>query len=271
MIDKSVNDKNPRPKYLWRYVSLDKLIDLLRTEELFFTPLSAYEKSDPFEGYQPRVVIESYLRVWQQHKETMKMVPHYDEEMRAKIEEYPQMMLERYKRIIKASMVVNCWHSNDYESEAMWRLYSESGKGIVIKTDIESLKAALEDDQCNKVTINMGIVKYVNFLDKTLDFGDCVVGDFNPNKTHPLLKRLSYKHEEELRLFITREVIDERQSEWYYERVKINPKRLVMKIITSPFAPELFFDSVRAVCLNYGIEDSKIRKSVLLNPDLLFQ
>lgn len=38
---------------LWRYLSLDKLVDLLSTSELFFTPLAAFAKSDPFEGYLP--------------------------------------------------------------------------------------------------------------------------------------------------------------------------------------------------------------------------
>lgn len=45
---------------LWRYLSLDKLIDLLSTSELFFTPLAVFAKSDPFEEYLPSVALDAH-------------------------------------------------------------------------------------------------------------------------------------------------------------------------------------------------------------------
>lgn len=44
---------------LWRYMSLDKLINLLSTQTLYFTPLLYYQTTDPFEGYRPKVALKA--------------------------------------------------------------------------------------------------------------------------------------------------------------------------------------------------------------------
>lgn len=41
---------------LWRYMSIDKLIDLLSKNQLFLAPLSSFQKTDPFEGYAPKLL-----------------------------------------------------------------------------------------------------------------------------------------------------------------------------------------------------------------------
>ncbi len=35
---------------LWRYMSLDKLIDLLSTRSLYMSPVTQFEATDPYEG-----------------------------------------------------------------------------------------------------------------------------------------------------------------------------------------------------------------------------
>ncbi len=40
-------------------MSLDKLVDLLSTSELHFTPLASFAKSDPFEGFLPAVALQA--------------------------------------------------------------------------------------------------------------------------------------------------------------------------------------------------------------------
>ena len=39
--------------------------------------------------------------------------------------------------------LVNCWHENQDESDAMWKLYSGVEDGIAIKTDFQSLSKSL--------------------------------------------------------------------------------------------------------------------------------
>jgi len=49
---------------LWRYLSLDKLVDLLSTSELFFAPLATFAKTDPFEGYLPSVAFDAHASIF---------------------------------------------------------------------------------------------------------------------------------------------------------------------------------------------------------------
>lgn len=72
---------------LWRYMSLDKLVDLLAEQELHFTPLATFAKSDPFEGYLPAVAMDADASIvqpivkdaesaWQLVEEHRKSVGH---------------------------------------------------------------------------------------------------------------------------------------------------------------------------------------------------
>lgn len=58
-VGKSLRDTD----VLWRYVTLDKFINLIDSRALFFAPLAWYEKTDPFEGYLPRVAMEALASV----------------------------------------------------------------------------------------------------------------------------------------------------------------------------------------------------------------
>ncbi|MDD8060356.1 MULTISPECIES: hypothetical protein [Gammaproteobacteria] len=49
---------------LWRYMLLDKLINLLETQKLYFTALESYNESDPFEGYMPDVAAKAYAEIF---------------------------------------------------------------------------------------------------------------------------------------------------------------------------------------------------------------
>jgi hypothetical protein len=49
---------------LWRYVSLDKLVDLLATGDLFFAPLASFVRTDPFEGYLPAAAMEAHAGIF---------------------------------------------------------------------------------------------------------------------------------------------------------------------------------------------------------------
>ena len=48
---------------LWRYMTLDKLINILSTNQLYFSPLHSYEKTDPFEGIPPKVSLEAMREI----------------------------------------------------------------------------------------------------------------------------------------------------------------------------------------------------------------
>jgi hypothetical protein len=128
---------------LWRYMSLDKLIDLLATKELHFAPLASFAKSDPFEGYIPAVALEADASIFRPHVDdaelAWRLVQEHREaaemqltgEERARVESQIADLKtapRQYHAAIAKSIAVNCWHINEGESETMWRLYGDGGK-----------------------------------------------------------------------------------------------------------------------------------------------
>jgi hypothetical protein len=63
MTEVQASKQLPGTTRLWRYLSLDKLVDLLSTSELFFTPLATFAKTDPFEGYLPSVAFDAHASI----------------------------------------------------------------------------------------------------------------------------------------------------------------------------------------------------------------
>jgi hypothetical protein len=70
--------------------------------------------------------------------------------LRKSLDSQKPFMKSAFKKIAKGT-VVNCWCANECESEAMWKLYSDSGKGIAIQSRVKLFKAALEDVEENFV------------------------------------------------------------------------------------------------------------------------
>ncbi|SDR92927.1 DUF2971 domain-containing protein [Pseudomonas oryzae] len=266
---------------LWRYMSIDKLVNLLEVESLYFTPLSTYAKSDPFEGYLPKVAFEalatvlgsSYkelesvydqLKILADNSRTSGVINTVGEELlmqlRTRLDSQNDFVKEAYKAIARG-ITVNCWHSSLHESEAMWRLYSENGKGIAIQTSIDSLKKSIESVE-QDLLVQIGAVKYLDFYDQDISPKDCVID----GHLSPLLKRASFSHEKEVRLFTIPE-IDHKSLGGFEpkaESIALNAKELIEKIHISPFASEPFISSTIAICKKYGIDPEIITKSALL-------
>lgn len=267
---------------VWRYMSLDKLVNLLESESLYFAPLSFYEKSDPYEGYIPKVAFEALSTVLgasnknlehlydqlQQIAATSKASgkrnpngEEFLEQFRTKLDAQSSLSKEIYNKAAKG-ITVNCWHYNQLESEAMWKLYSESGKGIAIKTSIESLKDSIESVE-QDILVQVGRVKYLDFYDKNLTPKECVTD----GHLSPLLKRASFSHENEIRLFTVPEIdyASLREFEPEAKTVKLDVKKLIENIYISPYAGEPFSSSTIAICRKYGINQESIIKSNLLS------
>ncbi|QIP55444.1 hypothetical protein [Hafnia alvei] len=145
---------------LWRYMSLDKFIDLIDSSELFLSPLAFYENTDPFEGLMPlpvkKMLLDSTIKI---HKElisnysSLKSKMHNNPEVQTELKKIGNDLINNIKtaEIKYISMVkstkVNCWHNNTDESEAMWKLYSQQNNGIAIKTSIEKISKSILTDK----------------------------------------------------------------------------------------------------------------------------
>ena len=88
-------------------------------------------------------------------------------------------------RLTKGWSFVNCWHMNDCESAAMWKLYSTSNESVCMQTTYERLRTALAED------VYIGVVNYISYERDKIPPG---------NVFWPLVhKRKSFEHERELR------------------------------------------------------------------------
>lgn len=276
-VGESVNVDTP----LWRYMSLDKLISLLEGNNLFFTPLESYQNSDPFEGYMPKVVFEAYSKAFGSE---VKELENAQEQLKVKVgnnqamlnelskiksvtPDFRELIKQTYKTVTKG-ITVNCWHANSSESEAMWKLYSDNGKGIAIKTSISSLVNSIEKfDQ--DLLIQIGAVKYLDFNDDKICPKDCVTD----GEMSPLLKRSSFSHENEVRLFTIPKIDPSNVNNFKAkpEFVQALAMDLIEGIYISPFAGEPFVSSIFAICNKYSIPAQIVIKSELLegHEDLL--
>ncbi|MND74919.1 hypothetical protein D3C80_665260 [compost metagenome] len=278
-IGESLNDD----MLLWRYMSIDKFIDLLSNKKLFLTPLSYYSASDPFEGFIPKVAFEAILEIFLKSANKMdamgKQIEHdflsriASGEFQPTSHQYKAIDdMKRMSKVHRNSLIplcnkifkstcVHCWYHSKTESEAMWKLYSDSGKGIAIKTSVGSLIKAINSCQ-QKIPLRLGKVKYLDFLCNKLTPKDCVVD----GTISPLLKRNEYAHENEVRLYSVPQL---HPKQWVgYEPqpilVDIDIATIIEGVYISPYVGEPFISSVSKLCELFEIPEHKVIKSQLL-------
>lgn len=265
---------------LWRYMSLDKLIDLLKTQELYFSPLSSYEKTDPFEGLLPKAMQRDisatvHCNLIMSTLDRIKYSLEHDTTEEQKIKADIFMDIHKDGSVVKKdiddlfikklkSPLINCWHSNQYESEAMWKLYSYMNNGIAIKTSTTKLSNSiiLKDLEHN---INIGRVKYIDYDDINIPLTECDVDGFDS----PLLKRISYSHEHEVRAFISTSLNYDNAATYTptAKRVHIDLDTLIENIYITPYASEPYPSSVKYICQLLGVPSEKIVESKLMSFD----
>jgi hypothetical protein len=171
-----------------------------------------------------------------------------------------------YHAAIAKSIAVNCWHINKGESEAMLRLYGDSGKGVAVETTLGALKESLSARD-SAFRVHIYPVKYLDFFDDTLKPADCVVEGHRA----PLLKRLSYEHEREVRAFIVhvpetaRAALDLESWKPNPVRIPLEVTRLVKAVHISPYPGEPFAGSVTKVCEKFGLPREIVKPSRLLS------
>jgi hypothetical protein len=53
--------------------------------------------------------------------------------------------------------LVSCWHMNEHESAAMWKLYSSSNEAVCIQSTYRRLRCSLEE------SVMIGEINYINY------------------------------------------------------------------------------------------------------------
>ncbi|WP_036307314.1 DUF2971 domain-containing protein [Methyloglobulus morosus] len=124
---------------------------------------------------------------------------------------------------------VSCWHKSEYESEAMWKLYSVSGQGIAIESTIGKLKESIK----NQESLKIASVTYIPENDPNKEY----------LKHDPIfLKRKSFEHEKELRAKVSLKEVGEGVF------VECDLDILINRIHVSPLVEPYFKEVVESIC-----------------------
>ena len=156
---------------LWRYMDLAKFLAMLQQKGLYFS--RSDRLGDPFEGSHGALSASRSTEL-------------FGGDLPKEVIDLADGDFERFREFI----YVNCWHRNDYESEAMWSLYATRDRGIAICTDFDSLKRSIVDTR----TVRIGEVSYMDYDKMFLS---------PPRAFTPFLhKRNSFAHENEVRAIV---------------------------------------------------------------------
>lgn len=208
---------------VWRYLDLPRFIWMLSTRALAFARADTLD--DPFEGSVPHSVYEA----WKANPENAKL-------------------LENARSGLRRQMFVSCWHANDVESEAMWRLYCGSHDGIALQTTYEKLDASLPDG------VFLGQVTYLDY--------ECATTPPRDPLELLMSKRQAFEHEHEIRALVWPSkspdlVPQDLDADAQVINVVWRSKEFLEKIYVSPYAEDWYRDVVVAVMDKFapGLKD----------------
>ncbi len=100
---------------IWKYLDLSKFLDMLLSKQLFMS------RSDKFEDQYEGTFSEPTF-----------------EEIRKISADNPRF-LDFYKSH-REKVTISSWHINEYESFAMWQIFTQNTEGLAIQTTIGRLK-----------------------------------------------------------------------------------------------------------------------------------
>ena len=211
---------------IWKYLDLAKYLALLKSHCLHLAATTEFV--DRYEGdigtAQRRLLIEKHGR------------PVYDQAMR------------RIDTLRKRTYV-SSWTENEFESDAMWRIYTGASYGVAVRTTYGRLKATLPRPE-EGLVYYCGRVSYVNFKTHLLELDDYCLPYF--------YKRRTFEHEREVRVILQ----DTRpRAEGPGRKISLRPgqiNELVMSVHLSPGAPLWFGELVRDVNKDYGLDRDPI-------------
>ena len=215
---------------VWRYMNLEKFLDLLVNKRLFFT--NAANLTDGYEVSLPVNLVKA------RRKQLM------EKGLSGRDLEEELAIFEHNNRPMRDLTLVNCWSLGRNESYALWKIYLGGAKGgVAIRTNFSRLKKSVlstEDDYPED--IYAGKVQYRDYLPES------ELSRFRIVTT----KREFYRYEEELRLFILHVPQSEGGVRPPYEvsvgrHVNVDLETLVDEIYLSPFVAEWFGDALETV------------------------
>ena len=216
---------------IWKYLDLSKFLDLLTSEKLFMS------RSDKFEDQYEGTFSE----------------PTFEEIKKLSIDN-PDFL--NYYKTHREKVAISSWHINEYESFAMWQIFTQNSEGLAIQSTIGRLQESLVLETNFKQYI--GEVNYIDYKKEHIPFDDM----FFPF----LFKRKSFQYEGEVRLITDIGDSNIKINEGFKINVEIN--RLIGKIYIHPksenWYKNLVIQLVKQLGFDFKIEKSDLESDILI-------
>jgi hypothetical protein len=216
---------------IWKYLDLSKFLDLLLSRKLFMS------RSDKFEDQYEGTFSE----------------PTY-EEIKKLSENNPEFLA--YYNSHREKVVVSSWHINEYESFAMWQIFTQNSEGLAIQSTIGRLQKALEAEKDFNQFI--GEVNYIDYKKEYIPFDDM----FFPF----LFKRKSFQYEGEVRIIADLSDKDIKINDGL--KIDVDIDQMIEKIYIHPksenWYKKLVIELVSKLGFDFEIEKSDLESDILI-------
>lgn len=229
--DKDIKLPESPDTIVWKYLDLSKFVDLLLYRKLFMSRSDKFE--DQYEGTFSEPTFEEIRKISASNPD----------------------FLDSYK-IQREKVVISSWHLNEYESFAMWQIFTQKNEGLAIQSTLGRLQQALAPESSYKQYI--GEVNYIDYKKEYIPFDDA----FFPF----LFKRKSFQYEREVRI-----ISDLSKHSLIIDnglKIDVDISMLIEKIYIHPksenWYKNLIIDLVHRLGFDFTIEKSDLESEILI-------
>lgn len=244
---------------IWRYVDFHKFESMLTSNTLYFSRIDSF--TDRFEGNWTRANLETKLFI----SDSKRSVDQYDADRRIR-----QAAVSDILKLI----YVTSFTIRDDESQLMWDKFTTTSNSVAIQTRFKKLKNSFCEYPFDNRVFSEVYASQIHYLQSEDDFID------EWSVLSPILyKRKKFENESEFRLFVTypgidivirqiviEDLINSGKTSIYdflnfeilpaypYVTISINPKILLEKVVVHPGANDNFYNHVKTLMRNKGLE-----------------
>jgi hypothetical protein len=216
---------------VWKYLDLSKFLDLLLSQKLFMS------RSDKFEDQYEGTFSEPTF-----------------EEIKKLATDTPDFL--NFYKTHREKVAISSWHINEYESFAMWQIFTQNSEGLAIQSTIGRLQKALRPE--TNINQYIGEVNYIDYKKEYIPFDDM----FFPF----LFKRKSFQYEREVR--IISDISDSKIKINDGLKINVDISELIEKIYIHPksenWYKKLVIQLVSELGFNFEIEKSDLESDILI-------
>jgi hypothetical protein len=236
---------------VWRYMAVERFESLLE-DGVFFARSHLFE--DQREGSA------THRQAWSNRLPPL-MVRSASSGVRKPITEF----FSDHGRWNRQWVCVSCWHMNEGESDAMWKLYAPTSKAVSVQSTFRRLDESLHEYSAVAPWPIIGVVRYINHATDTIPSQAILATYFH--------KPLEYTHEREVRAVLwdlptseyeipKRMLTDEVAKDNGIACPILNVNHLIERVYVAPRSPKDLSVRVRAAMEAHQVEAPLLRSSL---------